>query len=117
MTWTRDELISEARRLLEEWPRTRLELGKPLRMVSLDALALRYLDEYGPASIADVHVWSGLTRLREAVDQMPLCTFRGERVRSCTTCLTRPTFGGRAHPTAIPPRARHPACPTRTAPA
>ncbi|SCL29702.1 Winged helix DNA-binding domain-containing protein [Micromonospora rhizosphaerae] len=124
----RDTLLSQARRLLEEQPRTRSELGKllaerwpdadpsalayaathhlglcqvpprgiwgrngparwaaveswlgaPLRSVPVDALVLRYLGAFGPASVADIQLWSGLTRLGEVVERLPLRTFRGE---------------------------------------
>jgi len=56
--------------MAEDW------LGAPLRSVPVDALIARYLGAFGPASVADIQVWSGLTRLREVVERMPLRAFR-----------------------------------------
>lgn len=124
----RDALLRQAKRLLDERPRTRAELGAllaerwpdadpsalayaathhvalcqvpprgvwgksgpavwapveswlgaPLRSVPVDALVLRYLGAFGPASVADIQLWSGLTRLGEVVERLPLRAFRGE---------------------------------------
>lgn len=53
-------------------------LGAPLRPASVDGLVLRYLGAFGPATVADIQRWSGLTRLREVAERLPLLTFRGE---------------------------------------
>ncbi|MFF5294217.1 winged helix DNA-binding domain-containing protein [Paractinoplanes globisporus] len=60
------------------WAPVETWLGEPLRTTPLDGLVLRALGAFGPASVADLQMWSGLTRLAEVVARLPLVTFRSE---------------------------------------
>lgn len=61
-----------ARTPVESW------LDAPLRRGSVDSLVVRYLGAFGPATIADVQLWSGLRKLNEVVERLPVRSFRGE---------------------------------------
>ena len=55
---------------LDDWA------GAPSPSPSPAGLVARYLAAFGPASVADVQAWAGITRLGEVVDTMDLRRFR-----------------------------------------
>jgi hypothetical protein len=71
-TWTTAESWLAGPAPLADGLAARGDAGRPV-----DRLVLRYLAAFGPATVADVQMWSGLTRLREVTERLELRTYRG----------------------------------------
>jgi hypothetical protein len=68
-------------------------LGDPSEdWLTVDALVLRYLRAFGPASVMDAQTWCGLTKLREVFERLrpDLAVFRDERGRELFDLLDAP---------------------------
>ncbi len=87
-------------------------LGRPLATENRpDAMLRRYLAAFGPASLKDMQLWSGLTGLREAVEKAaprPGHLPRRERRRAVRPAGRAPPRSRRAGAATLPARVRQP---------
>ncbi|MEV6727981.1 winged helix DNA-binding domain-containing protein [Streptomyces sp. NPDC051364] len=68
---------------VEQWldtPAAQAAPAAPPAPQAVDHVVLRYLGAFGPASVKDMQIWAGLTRLREAFERLrpQLAVFRDE---------------------------------------
>ena len=65
----------------EHWLGQAVQPARPPSPADLAALITRYLAAFGPATVRDVQVWSGLTGLRSVLDQLrpSVVAFRDEQ--------------------------------------
>jgi hypothetical protein len=63
---------------VERWLGAEAVAAAQERPQGIDGLVLRYLGAFGPASVKDMQVWAGTTRLREAFERLrpQLAVFR-----------------------------------------